>query len=286
MPDIFDAAKDAPERSSSPKASVIPPTTTPHTQKTPTSDSFDSPEILETPESREAAALTISQTQEISALGGGTTDDQPPVRAKRVAKDVNEYSATMRHESASNNALKSFVPKPTRIFFASQHFEEKVLLLLRRHPVTQLGWIATAFLLLLVPFLFSAIGLLTFLPANYQFAGMVGWYLLVIGFSLESFLSWFYNVYIITDERVIDVDFYNLLYKNISSAKIDNIEDITTEAGGVLASVFNFGTVKIQTAGSVTEFEFEDVPQPAKVTAFLNELLLEEEREELEGRVN
>ncbi|HEX7018248.1 MAG TPA: PH domain-containing protein, partial [Patescibacteria group bacterium] len=111
------------------------------------------------------------------------------------------------------------------------------------------------------------------------------WYLLITGFALESFLSWFFNVYIITDERVIDVDFLSLIYKNISSAKIDNIEDITAETGGAVRSIFNFGTVKIQTAGAATELEFEDVPHPAKVTRLLNELLLEEEREKIEGRV-
>jgi hypothetical protein len=54
---------------------------------------------------------------------------------------------------------------------------------------------------------------------------------------------------------------------------------------GITSSIFNYGTVKIQTAAAIVEFDFEDVPQPAKVTAFLNELLLEEEREKIENRV-
>lgn len=204
----------------------------------------------------------------------------------RLARDVNEYSMIMREEPSSNNPFKSFVAKPEKIFFDSQHYEERVLLLLRRHPVTQLGWIIVAMLLALAPILFSSVGLLDFLPPNYQLAATIGWYLILTGFVLESFLTWFYNVYIITDERVIDVDFFNLLFKNISAAKIDNIEDVTAETGGLMASVFNYGTVKIQTAGAVTEFDFEDVPQPAKVTAFLNEMLLEEEREKLENRAS
>lgn len=239
------------------------------------------PDIFDSSKSPQKSAVT-PEKESILADNPFTPDPTQP----KIIRDVEAYSEVMRHESASNNPLKSFVAKPSHIFFDSQHAEERVLLLLRRHPVTQVGWIITSMLLAVAPVLFSAVGLLDVLPVQYQFAATVGWYLLIIGFALESFLSWFYNVYIITDERIIDVDFYNLLYKNISAAKIDNIEDITTVAGGVLASVFNFGTVKIQTAGSVTEFEFEDVPQPAKVTAFLNELLLEEEREQLENRAN
>jgi len=215
---------------------------------------------------------------------GGTTSDPEEVRSHKLVRDVNEYSMVMRDEQPSNNPFKSFVAKPEKIFFDSQHYEEKVLLLLRRHPVTQLGWILISIAMIFAPILFFSVGVLDFLPPNYQLAALIGWYLILTGFVLESFLTWFYNVYIITDERVIDVDFYNLLFKNISSAKLDNIEDVTSVTGGLMASIFNYGTVKIQTAGAVTEFDFEDVPQPAKVTAFLNEMMLEEEREKLENR--
>jgi hypothetical protein len=77
-----------------------------------------------------------------------------------------------------------------------------------------------------------------------------------------------------------------LIYQNISAAKIDNIEDVTATKGGALRSVFDFGTVHIQTAAEKTQFEFEDVPHPSQVTKLLNELILEEEREKNEGRVN
>ena len=232
------------------------------------------PEIFDSKKKATAAGTVV-----------GTTDPQVN-ETERPHRDVVEYSMVMRDEPASNNPFRAFLAKPTRIFFASQHHEEKVLLLLRRHPITQLGWISIALILAMLPSLFASIGLVDFLPVRFQVAAAIGWYLIVMGFVLESFLSWFYNVFIITDERVIDVDFNNLLYKNISAAKIDNIEDVTQSAGGVLASIFNYGTIRVQTAGAVTEFEFNEVPQPAKVAAFLNEMIVEEEKEDLEGRVN
>jgi len=211
---------------------------------------------------------------------------EPQPEKKTNHHRVNDYSRVMRNEKSSNNALKSFVAKPTKIHFDSQGQNERVLLLMRRHPVTQLKWILIAIVLLFMPILFLSVGMLNFLPPTFQLATLVMWYVLIISFSLESFLNWFYNVYIITDERVIDVDFHNLIYKNISSAKIDVIEDISSTAGGILASIFNYGTVRIQTSAAVVEFEYDDVPQPAKVTEFLNELLLEEEKEKFENRVD
>ena len=71
-----------------------------------------------------------------------------------------------------------------------------------------------------MPILFNSVRLLSFLPERFQLIALLGWFLIVLGYVLEVFLSWFYNVYIITDERIIDVDFTSLLSKDISYAKL------------------------------------------------------------------
>jgi len=201
-------------------------------------------------------------------------------------RKVEDYSQVMRDEVHCTNPLEAFIPQPPTMRFSNQAETETIILLLRQHPVSQLKWVFIAILLALLPLLFSSIDFLGFLPATYKLAITISWFMLVIGFVLESFLKWFFNIFILTDERVIDIDFLSLMYKNESSAKIDNIEDITATMGGVARSVFNYGTVKVQTSAATVEFEFEDVPQPNKVVKLINELILEEEREELEGRVN
>lgn len=265
MPDIFDASRQSELETQQPVPKAPPVSLT----------------QVATSVKESAASPDFMNTENV-----GTTDMSAETHAHYKNKNVDEYSSVMRAEKASNNALKAYLPKPTKIAFDSQQADEHVLLLLRSHPVTQLRWMFIALLLVFVPFLLGSIGFFDFLSPRFQFAAMTIWYLLLIGYVLQSFLSWFYNVFLITDERIIDVDFHNLLYKNISSAKISNIQDITASAGGIVASAFNYGTVRVQTAGSAAEFEFEDVPQPAKVTAFLNEMILEEEQEQIDGRVS
>ncbi|MDA1079482.1 MAG: hypothetical protein O2840_02215 [bacterium] len=210
-----------------------------------------------------------------------------PVDApKRRHRSVDEYSEVMSHEKRSTNPMTAFVPKPLKTFFASQAREEEIILLLRKHPITQIKWIVSAVILGVLPLFLANFELFSFFPANYLFAAHLGWYLLLLGFVIESILSWFFNVYIITDERIVDVDFLSLIYRNISSAKIDNIEDVSAQTSGALRSIFDFGSVRIQTAAEKTEFEFEDVPYPNKIIALINDLLLEEEREKIEGRVS
>ncbi|MBT3249572.1 MAG: PH domain-containing protein [Candidatus Pacebacteria bacterium] len=212
---------------------------------------------------------------------------KPLVEKKRSPLEmVDDYSEVMRREKCSKNPFDAFAPKPLMIYsFDSQLDGENVLLLLRKHPITQIMKLLTIMVMLVVPLFFSQISFYYLMAENFQTAILLLWYLITVGYSLESFLTWFYNVYIITDERIIDIDFLSLIYKNVSAAKIDKVEDITAVTSGVAQSIFDYGTVHIQTAAEKSEFEFEDVPHPNRVTQFLNEMLVEEEKEKIEGRV-
>lgn len=205
--------------------------------------------------------------------------------ASRVRRDVTEYSEVMRSLSASHNPLSAFCVKPSNLHFATQDSSEKILLLLRKHPATQLPWVLLAAIGLVIPMVWDLGSFLAFLPGSHQAAAVVAWYVALLVFVFEQFLSWYYNVNIITDERVIDVDFNSLIYRNISSTKLAKIEDVTATTHGVLGTIINYGTVTVQTAGEQREFEFENVPAPNTIVQLLNELLQEEELEQLEGRV-
>lgn len=202
-------------------------------------------------------------------------------------RTIEDYSQVMKHEIASNNPFKSFIPKPNKISFEIQDHDEKIILVLRQHPITQIKSIAFLFFaFFFVPWLVQVSGLLSFLPSHFNVAFYIFLFVLFLGMAFRCFLLWFFNVYIITDERIIDVDFLSMIYKNISTAKLENIEDVTKKTSGISASLFDYGTILIQTAATKNEFEFEHVPHPAKVVKLLNELVIEEERERIEGRVN
>ncbi|MFA6814333.1 MAG: hypothetical protein GX943_02545 [Candidatus Pacebacteria bacterium] len=202
-------------------------------------------------------------------------------------RQIEDYSEVMKHETSSNNYLKSYIPKPSKISFEIQDRDEEIILILRQHPITQVKSIfILLFSFLFVPSLLKVSGLIDFLPEKFRFAFYAFIFILFLGMTFRSFLIWFFNVYIITDERIIDVDFLSMIYKNISTAKTENIEDVTKNTSGIMASLFDYGTIYIQTAAAKNEFEFEHVPHPAKVVKLLNELVIEEERERIEGRVN
>ena len=89
--------------------------------------------------------------------------------------------------------------------------------------------------------------------------------MIITAFIFENFLNWFYNVFVITDRRVIDIDFRSLIYREISQSYFGQVENVTFTQPGFWGTLFNYGTVMIQTAAEVVNIEFEDVPEPEKV---------------------
>ncbi len=185
----------------------------------------------------------------------------------------------------SHNPLAAYCYFPDNVRFVAKDSNERIVLFLRRHPVTNIGWILIVVLMFLAPMVLDKFPILEFLPENFQFIAVLVWYMVTIAFAFESFLDWFFSVYIVTDERIFDVDFVNLIYREISEANIDQIQDVTSAMGGVVRTLFNYGDILIQTASEVPRIEFEAVPHPDQVAKILRELRVEEEEEKIEGRV-
>jgi len=202
-----------------------------------------------------------------------------------VKKKRKPASKPRRLRKKAVNPLAAFMLQPDGVRFETQEKKEKIILLLRKHWITNLSWISLTALSIFIPFLLRFFPILGSFPFRYQLMAVFLWYLLTLGFCLQSFLSWYFNVNIITDERIVDIDFYSLIYKQISHCKIDKIQDISFTMGGVVRTFFNYGDVLIQTAGEIPVIEFQSVPQPALVVRKLNDLILEEEQEKIEGRV-
>jgi uncharacterized membrane protein YdbT with pleckstrin-like domain len=180
--------------------------------------------------------------------------------------------------------LSAFLALPSKARFETQQLDEPIILVLRRHWITNIPWIIGVIVMILVPFVPIFSPIISYMPLRFQWFFVILWYLLTTSFLLEKFLSWFFNIYIITDERVVDVDFYSLIYKQISDAGLDKIQDVTYRTGGFLGTIINYGDILIQTAGTQENIQFEKVPQPAKVVSILNELIYQEQQDMLDGK--
>lgn len=180
--------------------------------------------------------------------------------------------------------LASYIAKPVGVAFETQGRDEEIVLLLRRHPVTQLKWILFSFFLILlpligIPFVLEAEILPKFVTFNLLVFLILFWYIGTFGYSFMKFLLWFYNVNIVTNQRLVDIDFPFLLLKESTATRIEQIEDVTHKRGGFLRTILDFGDVFVQTAGAKPNIEFLDIPSPDKVVREIVSIWEEKEPE-------
>ncbi|MBN2015413.1 hypothetical protein JW766_01135 [Candidatus Dojkabacteria bacterium] len=172
-----------------------------------------------------------------------------------------------------DGAISSVIILPEKLEFETQNPNERVYIMLRKHIITNFGWVVMTAISILIP-----IGVLIFLKAidadiyesfsltrGQVLSAIVMWYVLIITNAFMKFLDWYFNIYVITSERVIDFDFSPFAYHKISEAGLESIVDATQENIGFFPMLFNFGDVYVQTAGERREFDFLSVSKPAWV---------------------
>ena len=142
----------------------------------------------------------------------------------------------MENNNKKSSAFYSYCLNP-QIKFETHEEGEKIYLLLRSHPFTQIKWIFSSILFFILLFALNI-----FLKNMLNMGQIMIFNLFFIVFILSyiwfNILNWYFNVGIVTSKRVVDIDFYAVLYKEITNAQLGKIEDITVKSGGYFESLF------------------------------------------------
>jgi uncharacterized membrane protein YdbT with pleckstrin-like domain len=92
--------------------------------------------------------------------------------------------------------------------------------------------------------------------------GASGYMLYIWLFFFFMFIDYYLDVWIITNERIINIEQEGFFFRMISEERLFRIQDVTSEVKGVVPTMFGYGDVYIQTAGEKSRFNFEQVPNP------------------------
>lgn len=156
---------------------------------------------------------------------------------------------------------------PIPLRFEGEETDEEVFIVLRSHPITNVGWVLMTVFIILLPFI-GLVALFVRQTADLPFslatavAGFFVWTLIALGIAFQQYLHWYFNLYILTNRRVVDIDFFGLFHRQISQTHLTNVQDITFSKGGILQNFLDFGNMNLQTAGTETNFEFHNIPDP------------------------
>lgn len=198
-------------------------------------------------------------------------------------------------EQPTETAIKTPTPTPTiqeghvRIFttyskypkdvsFAQQENDETIILFLRRDFITNIPWLAATIALAYIPYLTRFIFVSTnfslfTLPDNISFILVSFYYLIVAGFIFANFVSWFYNIGLVTNKRGVDIHFYDLATIDVATASLPDIKDVEYTQAGFFQSLFDYGDVRMRIEATGEVFVFGKVPRPSEVAGIISQII-------------
>jgi len=85
--------------------------------------------------------------------------------------------------------------------------------------------------------------------------------------SVLLYVEWLNNeldMYVITNKRIIGIDQISFLNRTVSECSLADVQEVNSKTKWVLANLFDYGSVTIQTAWNASNFHMSIVPNPLK----------------------
>lgn len=143
--------------------------------------------------------------------------------------------------------------------FKGQYEDEEVLYVFRKHPVVM----RKGLILFMLAILLGTIPSFINPVLSYFYFGIAGGFLLGIIVALPSWVYWYFSVYIVTDQRFIQVSQKGFFNKKVIDLALSQIQMVNYEVAGIQETLLGFGTITVQTF--VGNLVIHDVHKPARV---------------------
>lgn len=167
-------------------------------------------------------------------------------------------------------AVKKGNPAPEKQkYFEDQFDDEEVLLVFRRHPVVMRKGLVLGMLGLLagtVPALIKP-------EYTYFFGGLAAGFILMLILFSPAWIAWYFSVFIVTDQRLIQVSQKGLFHKSVVDISLQQIKSLNYEIAGLQETLLGFGTILIQTY--IGDLVIKDIHHPAKIVKNIAMILRE-----------
>lgn len=157
--------------------------------------------------------------------------------------------------------------------------EEKIVLFIRRHWASFLGQFLLSFFMLVIPATALIIGYIyqkdffQGILLNFIVLGFSAYYLVAVSVALTSWMTFYYDIYIICTDMIVDIRQQGFFGRKISQLAIARVQDVNSEIKGILPTLFSYGDVLVETAGEQTQnFLLEGISDPQEVSNKILEL--------------
>ncbi len=194
------------------------------------------------------------------------------------------YSAHSTLKTLNRGAFNDICVLPD-LKFETQERKERPILLVREHPLYLITSLLGSLVWIVVAILFNmAIGGVLKGQVSPSLIVRMQTYTILLGFGITistaiyKFIKWFYNLFLVTNLRIVDLDFYTLGQTSWVEALLANVEDAEVRNVGFIESLFDLGDVYVQTAGHKDKIEILRIPKPMKIQDIILDLAHESKK--------
>jgi len=168
----------------------------------------------------------------------------------------------------------------------NQRTDEHVILFMRRHWFAILT-IVVAFLVLTGTPLALGWYYWESTVSSWMESPVLGPLIVIVGsiyflsiwlFAFLEFTDYYLDTWIVTNEPIINIEQDGLFHRTASELDLAAVQDTTAEIRGILQTVFTYGNVFVQTAGSKGRFHFKNIDNPENVKEQINQLVEEDKQ--------
>lgn len=155
-------------------------------------------------------------------------------------------------------------------YFADQFDDEEVLYVFRKHPVVQRKGLVYGMLGILagtIPGLIKP-------EYSWFFGGLAGGLVLGALLYLPSWIAWYYSLFIVTDQRFIQITQKGLFHRSVVDIGLNQIQMVNYEVAGLQETLLGYGTIMMQTL--MGDLVIHDVHHPPKIQKRLINILREQ----------
>ncbi len=151
---------------------------------------------------------------------------------------------------------------------------EQVVAYCRRHWIYMWPSVAAAIVIAVLPPILAII-----LAGNQGIEGAARVLIYVVAavwaifWGLRAYFTWYRfqnDIWVITNQRLIDSFRQHWFHHALASAELIDIEDVSVSREGPMQTLFNYGSLRCQTAGAATNFTLAGIPDPTGVLATLD----------------
>lgn len=173
----------------------------------------------------------------------------------------------MTSRSANHKLVDSSIPTKSaeNPVFPGQHHGETVEFVFRQHPAVMrrpLIYGLVAIVLVIVPLDFPIIYSVDWL-APLLLKIVIGATLFVFAYWFYTWMKWYYSVFIITVERIVQIHQNGFFKRNVQALFHGRVHALNYTVGSFDAALFHYGDIQVLT--EVGNFELKMIPHPAEV---------------------